>query len=182
MPRLTLAGHPVHPQVIVFPAALLPFSFAMDSLYVITGDRAYAKAAHSALLGGGAMAVAAGIAGALDYLAIRNRTQEKRLGNVHALLNLGALVLTGINLRLRRNTQPRSKSLALLLGAATTTSLLISQWYGGELVYGLGVRVKAARELENAAELKVPGDERAEQAFREGAKGVTSAGPQERIA
>jgi uncharacterized membrane protein len=42
MPHTTFTGHPLHPQMIVAPAGLLPFSLVLDLLYVQTGNRSYA--------------------------------------------------------------------------------------------------------------------------------------------
>ena len=36
MPQVTLMGHPLHPQLIVMPAALLPFSLILDALHAGT--------------------------------------------------------------------------------------------------------------------------------------------------
>ena len=33
MPQSTFLGHPVHPQLIAVPSALLPFTFVMDLLF-----------------------------------------------------------------------------------------------------------------------------------------------------
>ena len=35
MPRTTLFGHPLHPQLVVYPAGLLPFSFVLDLLHAL---------------------------------------------------------------------------------------------------------------------------------------------------
>jgi uncharacterized membrane protein len=67
IPRTTFAGHPLHPQMIVAPADLLPFSLILDLLYLQTRNRSYADAAYYALIGGLLGGVAAGTAGAADY-------------------------------------------------------------------------------------------------------------------
>ena len=70
MPKLTFAGHPLHPMLIVMPAALLPFGFALDVLHHATDDDDYANAAYYSLTGALVGGLAAGVAGAMDYLTI----------------------------------------------------------------------------------------------------------------
>jgi hypothetical protein len=53
--------------------------------------------------------------------------------------------------------------------------LVVSQWYGGELVYKLGMRVKPATEGGQGPEWKLPGDEKLEQAFTQVEKRFTAA-------
>src|SRR4028118_434600 len=98
MPRSTFAGHALHPQLIVVPAGLLPFSFVMDAMNLATGRKSYADAAYYTMIGGLLGGLAAGTAGAIDYLAIPVESNTKRTANMHAVLNITALGLTGLNL------------------------------------------------------------------------------------
>jgi uncharacterized membrane protein len=165
MPRVTVAGHPLHAQLIGFPIGLIPFSFIMDSVYAATGDESYARAAQFSLLGGAIGAAAAATAGIMDYLAIRNATEEKRLGTTHGLMNATILALGVFNLTRRDRGEPRSKALAVALGAISTAGLLVSQWYGGEMVYGHGLRVKEKEELQRTRDLKPSWDEKLEKSL-----------------
>src|SRR5579884_3453832 len=94
MPRLTFAGHPLHPQLVALPAGLLPFALAMDVLRVSTGKRSYSQAARFALIGALASGALAGSAGAGDYLAISAGHRAKRTATIHGALNLSLLGLT----------------------------------------------------------------------------------------
>ncbi len=38
MAQATFIGHPLHPQLIVIPAGLLPFSLVLDLAHAKTGD------------------------------------------------------------------------------------------------------------------------------------------------
>jgi uncharacterized membrane protein len=181
MPKTTLAGHPLHPQLVGFPIGLLPFGLVMDAMYAVTDDEAYARAAHYAMIGGTAGAIAAGTAGILDYLAIESRTEEKRLGNTHGLLNMGVLLVTGIALSKRRRGIPRSKTSALLLGLLANAGLIVSQWYGGHLVYEQGMRVKQKGELEGVREYKTGWDDKLARGLDAVAKKMPGVGPQEKM-
>jgi uncharacterized membrane protein len=158
MPKSTLAGHPLHPMLIVAPAALIPFGFVMDVLYRATGKQAYSDAAYYSLMGGLIGGLAAGAAGAMDYLTIPSETEVKRTANVHAALNVGALALTGANVISRRNTR-HHRGGSIILSALSALGVMVSGWFGGRMVYEHGMRVKGVSPVESAPELKAPGDE-----------------------
>jgi len=166
MPQTTLAGHPVHPQLVAFPIGLLPFSFVLDVMHTVTRKESYAEAAFYTMVGGCVGGLAAGATGAADYLTIPPDSHSKKTANLHALLNLAVMGLYGINLFLRRGRKPPTGFLPKLLSLAGTAGLIISSWYGGELVYELGMRVKPLMEGEQGPEWKLPHDRELEQGFR----------------
>jgi uncharacterized membrane protein len=169
MAQTTLAGHPLHPQLISFPVGLLPYSFVMDLLHLATGKESYADAAYYTMVGGYVGGLAAAAAGAADYFTIPPKTESKKVGTVHAGLNLGVMALYSLNLLLRRKRSSPGP-LPMLLSLLGTAGLVVSQWYGGELVYKLGMRVKPATQGEQGPEWKLPGDEKIEEAFTQAEK------------
>ncbi len=180
MPRTTLAGHPLHPQLVEFPLGLLPFSCLMDILHGVTGDESYAKTAYHTMVGGVVGGLAAGAAGAADYFTIPSDSQSKKVGNLHGLINLGVMGLYGLNLFLRRGRRTPAGPVPLLLSLLGTAGLVASAWYGGELVYKLGMRVEPATQDDHSAEWKLPNDRRLEDAFRAAEEKLAPAGgPQE---
>lgn len=161
MPRMTFAGHPLHPQLVEAPAGLMPMSLAMDVAYLTTGNRSYADAAYYTMVGGYVGALAAAVAGAGDYFAIPSGTPTKRLANIHLALNLAAVGLTEINLYRRykrRNVGPVEAGLS----AFGNLLLLVSAWYGGQMVYRRGLRVDGRSEIAGAREWRLPGDAKVE--------------------
>ncbi len=176
MPQTTLAGHPLHPQLVGFPLGLLPFSCVMDLMYLATRKQAYAETAYHTMVGGCVGAVAAGVTGAADYLTIPPDSKSKKTANLHAILNLSIMGLYGVNLALRRRRQTPTGVLPTLLSLVGTAGLIVSSWYGGELVYELGMRVKPLMEGEQGPEWKLPNDQRYEQAFRDFEKRYAPAG------
>src|SRR5207253_2295000 len=114
--------------------------------------------AYHSLVGGCLTALAAGSAGAVDYFGIPTGTQSKKTANVHVILNAGIMGLYTLNLFMRRKKS--SGLLPTLLSAAGTAGLIVSTWYGGKLVYELGMRVKPLMKGEKAPEVKLPGDRR----------------------
>jgi len=164
MPQTTFAGHPLHPQLIVMPAGLLPFSLLLDLLHAGTGDHSYADAAYYTMMGGFLGGVAAGAAGAADYGTIPRDSKAKSIGRVHGTMNVGLLALTGLNLLMRRKRRAPGP-LPLLLSLIGNVGLFASAWYGGELVYHHGMRVRGTALSGSPEELKLPGDARLEQAL-----------------
>ena len=159
MPEVTLTGHPLHPQLIVMPAGLLPFSLVLDAFHAKTHDQSYADAAYYTMMGGFVGGIIAGAAGAADYTTIPKDSKAKQIGRLHGLMNVGLLALTGVNLWIRRRR--RSPGLfPILLSLVGTAGLTVSAWYGGHLVYHHGMRVRGTELAGGSDEVKLPGDER----------------------
>lgn len=176
MPKSTFAGHPIHPMLIVAPAALIPFGLILDVMHKVSGKQSHADAAYYSKVGGLVGGLAAGAAGAMDYLTIEPQTEVKQTANVHALLNIGALILTGINLmRARSATHQPSESIAL--SGLATAGVMISGWYGARMVYEQGVRVKGVSPIESKPEAKLPADDMIHDAFVQPEKRMPSSGP-----
>ena len=142
MPQVTLTGHPLHPQLIVMPAGLLPFSLVLDALHAKTRDQSYADAAYYTMMGGFVGGLVAGAAGAADYSTIPAESKA-----------------TFINPWMRRSRRSPG-TLPILLSLLGTAGLTVSAWYGGHLVYHHGMRVRGTELAGGPEDLKLPGDER----------------------
>jgi uncharacterized membrane protein len=176
MPQSTLAGHPLHPMLIVAPAALIPFGFVMDAMHRSTGKQSYADAAYYSLVGGLLGGLAAGTAGAMDYMTIERGSHIKRTANVHALLNTGALALTAATVMARRR-EPDHQGGSVLLSGLAAAGVVISSWFGGHMVYKHGMRVQGANPVADSPELAPPGDEEMEHLFEAAEKPMPATGP-----
>ncbi|HET6679529.1 MAG TPA: DUF2231 domain-containing protein [Nitrospira sp.] len=159
MPQVTLTGHPLHPQLIVMPAGLLPFSLVLDALHAKTRDQSYADAAYYTMMGGFVGGLVAGAAGAADYSTIPADSKAKEIGRIHGVMNVALLALTGVNLWMRRRRRSPG-TLPILLSLLGTAGLTVSAWYGGHLVYHHGMRVRGTDLAGGPEDLKLPGDER----------------------
>ena len=164
MYKTTLAGHPLHPQLILAPGGLLPFSFLMDVMHRATGEQSYADASYHTIWGGFLGGLAAGAAGAVDYFSIPEESRSKRTANVHAGLNSAIIGLYAVNLAMRRRGESPSM-VATVLSGIGTAGLLVSAWYGGHMVYEEGMRVKGVDPIEAARELKAPADDAVSETF-----------------
>lgn len=164
MPRLTFAGHPVHPQLVSLPLGLLPMSLALDVTYLTTGRRRYAQAAYYSMLGGYVGALSAAMAGLGDYFEIPEGTATKRTANVHLTMNVGIVGLASLGL-MRRRGKAKPDAVDIAMSAIGNAALLVSAWYGGQLVYRHGMRVDGRSEIAGTPEWRLPGDEQIERAL-----------------
>lgn len=164
MPQVTFMGHPLHPQLIVMPAGLLPFSLLLDGLHAATRDQSYADAAYYTMMGGFVGGVIAGVAGAADYGTIPSDSKAKGIGRLHGAMNLGLLALTGVNLMMRRKRRSAGR-LPMLLSLISNIGLTVSAWYGGHLVYHHGMRVRGTELAGFPEDARLPGDHRAAEAL-----------------
>ncbi|HWC51900.1 MAG TPA: DUF2231 domain-containing protein [Nitrospira sp.] len=164
MPQVTLMGHPLHPQLIVLPAGLLPFSLVLDAMHGATRDQSYADAAYYTMVGGFLGGIAAGAAGAADYGTVPRDSKARQIGRLHGVMNVGLLAMTGLNLLMRRKRRSAG-ALPMLLSLVTTAGLTVSAWYGGHLVYHHGLRVRGTRLAGSPEDARLPGDERLAEAL-----------------
>lgn len=147
-----LLGHPIHPMVVHFPAALFPTSLLFDLLSHGPGPAPFLKVAFYTMAVGEAAAVVAAVTGAIDYFAkLVPGTPAFRVGTLHALLNAGILLLYGFNLGLRIGPAleaPKTPVSPLLLSVAGVAVLTVSNYLGGRLIYhfGVGVRLVGHRD------------------------------------
>jgi uncharacterized membrane protein len=166
-------------MLIVAPAALIPFGFILDAMARSTDNDDYANAAWYSLTGGLIGGIAAGVAGAMDYMAIESETEVKRTANVHAMLNGGALALTAANVAMRRTEyKHEGNGATLAMGAIAALGVLVSGWFGGKMVYEQGMRVKGVSPVQDAPSARMlPADERVEQAMHKVERYMPSSGP-----
>jgi uncharacterized membrane protein len=132
---VAIAGHPVHPALIVFPVAFLIGAFLTDVAYWYTRDPFWARGSFWLLVAGLIGGLVAAITGLLDFLRIE-RVRKRTAGWAHLIFNIVALSLTIANIIIRWNNQVGGVlPSGLLISLIVTTLLGASGWYGGELVY-----------------------------------------------
>jgi nitrite reductase/ring-hydroxylating ferredoxin subunit/uncharacterized membrane protein len=132
----TWLGVPLHPALTDVPMGAWTSAFALDLVAALTGSEAADQAADGALAVGIAGALPAAATGTADWRDLIG--EERRIATVHALLNVAGLALSASSLaqRVRGNrTAGRVLSATGLALSATAAHL------GGELSFGLGVRV-----------------------------------------
>ena len=147
----SVAKHPLHPMLVVFPIGLWVFSLVCDLAYATGwGGPTWNDMAFYSMAGGVIGALLAAVPGFIDFLSLTGRVRSIAL--THMLINLGIVGLYALNLFLRTRTGPEA-ALPIALSALSVVLLGISGWLGGELVYvhQVGVEPKSAPEARRKA-------------------------------
>lgn len=130
-----IAGHPVHPMLVVFPIASIVLAFLADLAYLGTTDPFWARGAFWLLAIGLITGLLAAVAGLTDFTTIPS---VRRLNTawMHFLGNAAVMVLVIINLFLRWDDPVAGiTSGGLAISIVTVLLLLVTGWLGGSLVY-----------------------------------------------
>ncbi len=140
----SIARHPIHPMLTVFPLGLWIFSFVCDIVFRAGwGGLAWNDIAYYTMAGGIAGALLAAVPGFIDFLSIPASQQPlKKIGWAHMLLNLGVVVLFAIDLWWRTGVAPGSTG-PFILSLVGVLGLLVSGWLGGAMVYEHAMAVEA---------------------------------------
>lgn len=142
-PRSTasIAGHPIHPMLVMFPVVLLIAAWGLDILYAASRELLWATLAMIVLGLGIVTALLAGLVGLIDYLGDR-RVRSLRAANLHLFANLVVVALAVANFLLRYSGGPSwVLDTGIVLSTATVLLLGYSGWQGASLVYRHGVGV-----------------------------------------
>jgi uncharacterized membrane protein len=140
----TVAGHPIHPMLVVVPIGLWIFSLAAD-LIAIGAERPelWRALAFYTMAGGLIGALLAAAPGFVDWLSLA-QPRVRQIATYHMALNLAVVALYAVNLYLRTQLPPGARA-PVILSVAAVALLAVSGWLGGELVYVHGVGVQAPR-------------------------------------
>lgn len=132
---VAVAGHPLHPVLIVFPVAFLVGAAGTDIGYWLTSDPFWARASVWLIGAGFGAGILAGITGFLDFFKIK-RVRERSAGWLHMGGNVAALVLSLINLVLRQgNAETAIVPTGLAISIVVAALLGATGWFGGELSF-----------------------------------------------
>jgi len=132
---VSVAGHPAHPVLIVFPVAFLVGAAGTDIGYWLTSDPFWARASLWLIGAGFGAGILAAITGFLDFFKIK-RVRDRSAGWLHMGGNVAALVLSLINLVLRQgNPAEPIVFTGLAISVVVATLLGITGWFGGELSF-----------------------------------------------
>ncbi len=139
----TWLHEPLHAVIVTVPLGAWTGTVAFDAIAAISGSDKLDTAADASLVLGLAGAVAAAVTGMNDWAEIK-RPAPRRIGSVHAMLNIAATGVFVASLIARRTSRPTGRALAAigyLLGSA-------SAHLGGNMVYehGIGVSESAKND------------------------------------
>ena len=130
-----IAGHPIHPAIVLFPIAFLVGAAGTDIGYWLTRDPFWARASLWLIGVGFAAGILAAITGFSEFFKVK-RVRERSAGWLHMGGNVAVMVLSLINLVLRQgNPAEPIVYTGLAISVVVATLLGITGWYGGELSF-----------------------------------------------
>jgi uncharacterized membrane protein len=132
---------PLHAAITDVPIGAWTATVVFDSAAALSNRTELDYAADATLYLGLVGAAASAVAGLTDWSEIR-KPEPRRIGAVHALLNIGATALFASSCFARHRSQNRAGGRAL--AAVGFTLVALSAHLGGNLVYehGIGVQQK----------------------------------------
>jgi uncharacterized membrane protein len=151
--KVKVAGHPVHPMLIVFPLGLLGAAVIFDIIYLISDNSHWAVASYYMIGAGVIGGLAAALFGLLDWLAIPPGTRARSLGLWHGVGNVAVVALFILSWVLRRGDPALPPTGAIVAGLSGVILSLVTAWLGGELVYRLAVGVDSGAHLDSPSSL-----------------------------
>lgn len=145
----SIAKHPIHPMLVVFPIGLWIFSLVSDIIYRMGwGPAVWNDVAFYTLAGGIVGALLAAVPGLIDLLAMSGKS--KTIGIWHMCVNLIAVAIFAASLWMRTSNAPGA-TLPFALSIVGVVLLGVSGWLGGEMVYVRGVGVEPQQAVKTEA-------------------------------
>jgi nitrite reductase/ring-hydroxylating ferredoxin subunit/uncharacterized membrane protein len=131
--------HPLHPSVTDLTIGGYTAMFAMDVLYLVTKEPGLLRAADFLLVGAFITSLVSILSGLTDW----NETygEERRTGMLHGLLMVVATVLFVTSLVIRLNGGLDARTTAILISTLGWLVMIVSSYFGGEMVFGYGTEV-----------------------------------------
>jgi nitrite reductase/ring-hydroxylating ferredoxin subunit/uncharacterized membrane protein len=147
-------GAPLHPALTDVPVGALTAAVTLDGVATVTGSRTIDRQADGALAVSVAGALAAATTGLSDWRYMRG--EKRRLAAAHGLLNVVGLAFNVTSLGLRLGGRRRAGRVSSALGFAVAGA---AAHFGGELSFGMGVRVNQAQPGAGPSEFEAVLDE-----------------------
>ena len=139
----TWLHEPLHAVITDIPVGAWSAAALFDLLAAASSSEKLDHAADACVLLGLAGAAGAAITGMNDWAEIKDKA-PRRIGSVHALLNVAATLLFGASAIARR--KPRQRGVARVLGLAGIAVVSASAHLGGNLVYEHGIGVQGKQQ------------------------------------
>lgn len=153
--KVTIYGHPVHPMIIVLPLGLLPASVFAELFHHILDDPTWGTVSFWLMFAGVLSGLAAGIVGFMDWKCLPGGSRARRVGAIHGLTNVVAMVVFLASLLLRVADPSRPSPFATSVAVIGLFVAILGGWLGGELVFRLGVGVHQTEESSGTPEREI---------------------------
>ena len=134
--RLKIAGQAVQPILVLFPLGLFAMAAIFDTADLGGGPGILGTLACWNVVAGLFAGILATLAGAIDLAFVR-RADEKRVGVLRVLLNMGSLILFAVILMLRMGNPDRAAGVGLYLIELFALAVTgFSAWFASRLAHG----------------------------------------------
>ncbi len=140
-------GHPSHPMFIHFPTALFPTAVLFDILSWALSEPELVRAAFYNTAVGLAGASLAILTGFVDYFGMVSGSKKHKVTTWHMMANLPVVLIfaIGLGLRAMEFDATRTPIYIMALSFVGLPLLVLGNYFGGELVYRMGMRVNTGR-------------------------------------
>ena len=160
--RAKVAGHAIHPMLVVFPLGLLVTSVLFDIIRLAGGSPGLGVASWYMIAAGVLGGLAAAVLGFVDWLAIPTGTRARQVGLVHGVGNVVVVGFFILSWLTRIGDPAHAGAGPFILALIGVSLLLVTGWLGGELVERLGVSVDDGAHLDSPSSLShLPATDRA---------------------
>ena len=154
--RVKLLGHPVHQMLVPIPAGLFIVGAILDIVHAFNDAAWIPTVTYWNIAIGIAGALLAAVFGTADWTKIPQNTRAKRVGAIHGLGNVVAVILFAVALAIRSDIPGLAPNgAALALEVIAFAMLGVTAWLGGELVDRLGVGVDDGAHVNAPNSLRV---------------------------
>ncbi len=145
-----VAGHPLHPMLVVLPIGALVGAAVSDWIYLFGGNDFWAIAAFWLVAAGLVTGLIAAAAGVIDFMSVE-RARTMGIAWAHAVGNVIALGLVLVSFLMRRDNPADPPTAAIVMSTIVFAILAVTGWLGGELTFrhGIGVSRGIGRHSEN---------------------------------
>jgi len=161
--NVEVVGHPLHPIIVTIAIGAFVSAFIFDIAALATGAPTWFEMSFWTLLIGVCAGVLSALTGLFDYLTLRMSAGARKQATIHLVLNVTLMTLFIISVALKGayaaggpQYPPSGRIVStFILDLIGVGLLLVSGWFGGEVVYRHGVAVleDAAPELGSARQM-----------------------------
>jgi uncharacterized membrane protein len=135
--------HPSHPMFVHFPVAFYIGCLGLDVLSRVGAFPAAPLAGTWLLIGAFAGTILAATTGLVDWWGMVPGSRKRRWATWHMVLQLTTLAVFLVDFAVRwpDRHRPEAQALWIALDVVGVGVLVVAQWFGGALVYRMGMRV-----------------------------------------
>lgn len=136
--KYSIAGHPLHPMLVVVPIGLFVWALVSDVVYLANDDRTWYDIAYWTSIAAIVSAIPAALVGLGDYFSMARESDSNEIAVAHMTLNLITVAAFAVAAFLMWDDgalEGGRLGAVVALHAVGVGLLMVSGWLGGEMVY-----------------------------------------------